>query len=161
MKKWLIIIVGAIICLFSYIHVVLTSIPANTTYDVIAANWDIEIPQGAEITDIIVKGPSFNGDGEEYKKFQYNQSVDMSVLGLTKLTEEDAMAANEQITEFMTSTISIHNHAEAIVDAFRTYNIKAEAGDYYRFISREGAHDYLIFLFKEETNTLYMYVWNI
>ena len=161
MKKWIVIIIGAIICLFSYIHIVLTSLPANTTYDVIAANWDIEIPQGAEITRIIAKDPSFNGDGEEFTKFQYDQSVDMSALGLTKLLAEDARAANEQITQFMTSTISIRNHDEAIVNAFRTYNIKAEAGDYYRFVSREGAHDYLIFLYKEEINTLYMYVWNI
>ena len=161
MKKWGIIILGAIICLFSYIHIVLTSVPAYTTYYLIAANWDIEIPQGAEITRIITKDPSFNGDGEEFTKFQYDQSVDMSALGLTKLTAEDTRAANEQITEFMTSTISIHNHDEAIVNAFRMYNIKAEDGDYYRFVSRECAHDYLIFLYKEETNTHYMYVWNI
>lgn len=160
-KKWIFLLVGAFICLFGYVFSVLNSASSYTTYEVIAANWDIELPQGAEITDIIVKEPSFHGDGEEFTKFQYEQPVDMSEVGLTELAVEDVAAANGKITEFITATISIRNHDKAIINAFRIHNIKAEAGDYYRFVSREGAHDYLILLYKAETNALYLYVWNI
>jgi len=128
---------------------------------VIALNWDIKIPTGAEITDIIVREPSFNGDGEEFTKFQYDKPVDMSTIGLTKLTEEDVAEANEKITNFTTITISISNHDETVVNAFRTHNFQAEAGDYYRYISREDADDYLILLYKADTNALYLYVWHI
>ena len=160
MKKWILIIIGATICFFGFKHFVLYTIPFSQ-YGVIAGNWDIKLPRGAEITDIIVRGPSFNGDGEDFTKFQYDKPVDMSEIGLTKLTAEDVGAANEKITEFTKTTISIHNHDEVIVNAFRKHNIKAEAGDYYRFVTREGAHDYLILLYKAETNALYLYVWHI
>ena len=151
---------GASICWFSYIHIVLTS-NSYSTYEVIAANWNIELPREALITDIIEKQPSSHGDGEEFTKFQYDKPVDMSMLGLTKLTEEDVADANVKIAEFSTTTISILNQDETIVNAFRTHNIKAEAGDYYRYVSREGAHDYLILLYKADSNALYLYVWNI
>ena len=160
MKKWILIIIGTITCFFVFKHFVLYTIPFSQ-YGVIAANWDIKLPRGAEITDIIVREPSFLGDGEDFIKFQYDQPVDMSEVGLTKLTAENDGAANDKITEFITATISIHNNDEAIINAFRTHNIKAEPGDYYLFVQREGAHDYLILLYKVETNALYLYVWHI
>ncbi len=158
-KKWIFMSLGAFICFLSFKYFIQYTIPL-TQYGVIASNWDIKIPAGAEITDIIVREPSFLGDGEYFTKFQYKKPVDMSESGLTELKAKDVATANEKITEF-TTTISIHNQDEAIVNAFRKHNIKAEVGDYYRYVTREGTHDYLILLYKAETNALYLYVWHI
>ena len=159
-KKWIFILLGAFICFFSFKYYIQYNIPL-TKYGVISLNWDIKLPTGAVITDIIVKEPSFNGDGEEFTKLQYDKPQDISKIGLKKLKEEDVAEANEKITNFITVTTSIKNNDEAIVNAFRMHNIKAEAGDYYRYVSRENANDYLILLYKADTNTLYLYVWNI
>lgn len=160
MKKWISLLLIAIICFFSFKYYIQYTIPL-TKYGVIALNWDIKLPTGAEITDIIVKEPSFNSDGEAFLKFQYDKPMNMSTIGLTKLTEEDVADANEKITNFTTITISISDNDEEIVGAFRTHNIQAEAGDYYRYVSREGVHDYLILLYKADTNALYLYLWNV
>ena len=159
MKKWLFRFCVVLGLFFLLVIWMLSSLLYNE-YEVLEANWGIELPQATEVKEILTTENSFRGEGEWFTLFEYSKPIDLTESNFVKLSLEDIANANNKIVNFQRRTLEIRQNDKMVVDIFKTYEVEAEVDDYYYYDGRNNGYDTIVLLYKPQTQQLYKYEWH-
>lgn len=122
--------------------------------------WGIQLPLPDSWDELFTSGPSFHGDGEFVYVYHYsNLNNEMLDSGMIEIVENNLPIVNSRILKFISDTISMQDGHKAQI-AFEKYPLEVQLGDLYYYKVKNGGNDYVIAVYKNEEQKLYIMEWH-